>query len=610
MSQAILDVRDLRKSYAAKVLFDGVTFFVSEGEKVGIIGRNGSGKTTLFEILAGIEGYEEGVIARRQDLVVGYLPQDPQIDPTHSVFETVSEGRAQVSDTAADWEWNHRIARSLTQLQVEGWDRKMGELSGGERRRVALARTFLSEPELLLLDEPTNHLDADTVLWLEEILFDFRGAVLVITHDRYFLDRVVDRMIEISNGVLTSYSGGYTEYLETRAECVAREEAEDARRVRFLERELAWARKAPPARTGKQKARRRRVLELASEQWDRERTRQGEVEIDIGGSPRQGHRVVDIHDLSFHYGDKVVIENFSDRLLAGERVGVIGPNGVGKTTLLRILTGEEFPKSGSIVLGENTRIGYFDQDREIDPTLSVERAVSKTDWVSVGGRSIHLRAYLERFLFPPHVQRQRVDSLSGGERNRLLLARLLLQEFNLLILDEPTNDLDLDTLRVLEEALESFSGCVVMVTHDRYLLDKLATSLWVFEGGGEIYRHHGGWDSYLARREKDQESNTALRREKEQSRQKARAEVARMQAKAARSDPKRLSYNEQRELEGMDARIAGVEVERDELSGLLGNPEFYRGEAARVSAVTTRYNDLEKELKALYNRWMDLEERA
>ena len=610
MSQAILDVRDLRKSHAAEVLFDGVAFSVSEGEKVGVIGRNGSGKTTLFEILAGIEGYEEGVIARRQGLVVGYLPQDPKIDPARSVFETAAEGRSPMSETAADWEWSHRVATSLTRLQVEGWDRTMGELSGGERRRVALARTLLSEPELLLLDEPTNQLDADTVLWLEEILFDFRGAVLVVTHDRYFLDRVVDRMIEISNGALTSYNGGYTEYLEACAERAAREEAEDARRVSFLERELGWARRAPPARTGKQKARRRRALRLASEQRDRERMRQGEVELDIGDIPRQGRRVIDIHELSFRYGDEVIIQNFSDQLLAGERVGVVGPNGAGKTTLLRILTGEESPDSGRIVLGENTRIGYFDQDRAIDPTLSVERAVSKTDWVAVGGRSVHLRAYLDRFLFPPQAQRQKVGSLSGGERNRLILARLLLQEFNLLILDEPTNDLDLDTMRVLEEALESFSGCVVVVTHDRYLLDKLATSLWVFEGGGEVYRHHGGWDSYLARREKGRERDTALRREQERGRQKARAEVARARAKAARSDPKRLSYNERRELEGMDVRIARVEVERDELSGLLGDPGFYRGEAPRVSAVTTRYNALEEELEALYKRWMELEERA
>ena len=599
MSQAILDVRNLRKSYAVKVLFDGVAFSVSEGEKVGVIGHNGSGKTTLFEILAGIEAYEEGVIARRQRLVVGYLPQDPKIDPARSVFET-----------AADWEWSHRVATSLTRLQVEGWDRKMGELSRGECRRVALARTLLSEPELLLLDEPTNHLDADTVLWLEEILFDFRGAVLVVTHDRYFLDRVVDRMIEISNGALTSYNGGYTEYLEACAERAAREEAEDARRVSFLERELAWARRAPPARTGKQKVRRRRALGLASEQRDRERMRQGEIELDIGDIPRQGRRVIDIHELSFRYGDEVIIQDFSDQLLAGERVGVVGPNGVGKTTLLRVLTGEESPNSGRIVLGENTRIGYFDQDRAIDPRLSVERAVSKTDWVTVGGRSVHLRAYLDRFLFPPQAQRQKVSSLSGGERNRLILARLLLQEFNLLILDEPSNDLDLDTMRVLEEALESFSGCVVVVTHDRYLLDKLATSLWVFRGGGEVYRHHGGWDSYLARREKGREDYAALRREQERGRQKARAEVARAQAKAARSDPKRLSYNERRELEGMDARIAGVEVERDKLSGLLGDPGFYRGEATRVSAVTTRYNALEEELEALYKRWMELEERA
>ncbi len=609
MTQAILDVRDLRKTYAGKVLLDGVSFSVSEGEKVGVIGRNGSGKSTLFRMLAGLEGCEEGVIARRKNLVVGHLPQDPEMNPRETAIETAAQGRRSVHGSGAEWEWRHRVERVLTRLGVSGWDRPLEELSGGERRRVALARTLLSEPDLLLLDEPTNHLDADTVLWLEETIFDFPGALLVVTHDRYFLDRVVDRMLEISHGTMTSFEGGYTEYLEARAERSARLEAEEAKRARFLDEELAWARRSPPARTGKQKARRKRAARLDEERREDARSRPGDLRLRFHDAPRLGSRVLDIHELSFGYGSQPIIEEFSDQLLAGERIGVVGPNGSGKTTLLRLLVGEEEPDAGRVVLGENTRIGYLDQEREIDPGRTVERAVSDSDWVQLDGRSIHVRAYLDRFLFPPHVQQQRVGSLSGGERNRLLLARLLLEEFNLLVLDEPTNDLDLDTLRILEEALESFEGCVVVVTHDRYLLDKLASSLWVFEGDGVIHRHHGGWDSYLARREEARLDALARSKELEKSRQKARAEAYRSQ-KAERSDRRRLSYNEQRELEGMEARISGLEAERDELSGLLGDPEFYREDPARVSGVTTRFSQLEQELEALYERWVELEERA
>jgi ATP-binding cassette subfamily F protein uup len=341
---------------------------------------------------------------------------------------------------------------------------------------------------------------------------------------------------------------------------------------------------------------------------EQEALRRGKVQIEIGDASRQGSRVLEIDNLTFRNGDRLVIDRFSDRLLAGERVGVVGPNGVGKTTLLRLLIGEAIPESGRVVLGANTRIGYFGQTREVDPTISVERAVSDSDWVMVGGKSLHLRAYLERFLFPPHVHTQRVGSLSGGEKNRLLIARLLLQNFNLLVLDEPTNDLDLDTLRILEDALEAFEGGVVVVTHDRYLLDKLATSLWIFEEEGRIRRHHGGWDSYLARREREQAPNAPD--ETDRAGRVARAEAAREQTKAARSTQRRLSYAERRELEGMQERIAGLEAERDGLSVSLADADFYRADSTRVAAATERYRELETLIERSYARWMELEERA
>ncbi len=603
----LLDLRDFRKSYGARTLFDGVDLSVLEGEKVGVVGRNGSGKSTLFRILAGLEGMESGTLALRRDLRVGYLPQDPELDPEATIRETVA---AALDPSLDEWDRDHRVDTILTRLGVGGWDRRVGPLSGGERRRTALARTLLSEPELLLLDEPTNHLDADTILWLEETLFDFRGAVLVVTHDRYFLDRVVDRIVEVSTHGLQSYEGGYTEYLEARAEREARLAVEEAKRLKLLEKELAWARRSPPARTGKQKARRARAFEEVAKQKERDRSRIREVELEMAEGPRLGRKVLEAEGLTKGYDGRALVNGFSDRLLAGERIGIVGPNGAGKTTLLRLLIGEESPDAGTVTLGENTRFGYFDQARELDPEITVARAVSDSDWVEPGGRRMHLKGYLDRFLFPPEVHAQPVRVLSGGERNRLLLARLFLEEVNLLILDEPTNDLDLDTLALLEDTLEEFGGCVLVVTHDRYLLDKLATSLLVFEGDGRIHRHHGGWDSYLARREGARAREEEARKEGERRERELRAAQAREQAKAARAPRAKLTFREERELAELPDRIEALEAERDELSARLADPAFYQGAPGEISGTTRRFQEVEEELERAYARWMELEEAA
>ena len=595
-------------SIGGRTLLDGVTFAIAEGEKVGVIGRNGSGKSTLLRILAGLEGMEEGTVALRRGARVSYLPQDPLIDPEFTIIQAMGEGKPRAGEE--EWVRAHRIEELLTRLGLAGWGRRIGDLSGGERRRVALARTLLDEPDLLLLDEPTNHLDADTVGWLEETLFDFRGAVALVTHDRYFLDRTVDRMLELADGVIEQYEGGYTEYLEERLAREEREAVEGAKRARFLEAELAWARRSPPARTGKQKARRRRAQDLAAEKKAKESNRRPDLELGFSAVPRLGSRILELEEVRKSYGENAILSGFSDRLLAGERIGIVGPNGVGKTTLLKILTGAEDADGGEVVLGENTRIGFLDQNREIDLELSVERAISDSEWIEIGGRRIHLRAYLERFLFPAHMQRQKVSSLSGGERSRLLIARLLLQEFNLLVLDEPTNDLDLDTLGLLEEALIEFSGCLLVVTHDRYLLDRIATSLWVFEGGGKVHRHHGGWDSYLARREEAVREREARAREDERRRREERSEARAEEAKAARAPKKGLTFREQKELVEMEGRIAEREGERDRLAALLADPGFYQGAAVEVAETTRRYREVESEVEKLYERWAELEEKA
>jgi ABC transport system ATP-binding/permease protein len=601
----VLTVTALSKSFGGRTILDDFSFAIGEKEKVGFVGANGSGKSTLFRIIAGLESADTGDVALRRGTHIGYLAQAPALEAGLSIRACVAEGRPAAQAARPEWEWAHRVEAMLSRLGVGAWDRAVADLSGGEAKRVALARTLLAEPDLLLLDEPTNHLDADTVLFLEEYLVDHAGAVMLVTHDRYFLDRVVDRMIELAHGRLTSFEGGYTEYLEAQAEREARAAVEDAKRQRLIAQELAWARRSPPARTGKQRARLRRTKQLEAESQGFAGRRTRDVTLWLAETPRLGRTVLDIHGISKTFGDRTLMRDFSTMLRAGERVGVIGPNGAGKTTLVRMIIGEEAPDTGSIVSGVNTRIAYFDQLRAgLDPELSVYEAAGGTDWVEVGGRRVHLRSYLEDFLFPTARQQQKVASLSGGERNRLMLARLFMQPSNLLILDEPTNDLDLVTLQVLEAALLDYSGCVLMVTHDRYFLDKLATALLVFEGDGVVHRHEGGYDLYRRLRD-EQEAARRVRQPTPSGAQAARrAPSPEMRAKSRAG----LSWKEQRELEGLESRILEAEAERDALGARLAEPELYRDgdEAARI---TSAFHEAESLVAALYDRWTELEER-
>jgi ABC transport system ATP-binding/permease protein len=645
----VLNVSGLSKSFGGRTIFDSVAFAVDDGEKVGFIGANGSGKSTLFRIVAGLDGADSGEIAVRRGIRVGYLAQEPEFTTGERILDAVARGRpdlfealaaydavgqrlarhddsghdgahdalvhrqaelAATLDRLGGWEWTHRAEAMLTRLGVTDWDRTVDHLSGGEAKRVALARSLLAEPELLLLDEPTNHLDADTVLYLEEFLIDYGGAVMLITHDRYFLDRVVDRMIEIAAGSLTTYDGGYTEYLEQSAARSVRQAVVDARRRRLVEQELEWAKRSPPARTGKQRARiqRARALETESASWRAGQTR--DMKLHAPDSARLGRTVLNLHDVSKAYGERVLIRDFSTIMRAGERIGVIGPNGAGKTTMLRIILGEEPPDAGAVELGVNTRIAYFDQARaELDPDASVYEAAGNTDWVEIGGRRTHLRSYLEDFLFPTERQQQKVSSLSGGERNRLMLARLLMQPANLLILDEPTNDLDLVTLQVLEAAIADYPGCVLMVTHDRFFLDKVATALFVFEGDGVVHRHEGGFELY--RRLREQRAAESAAREAETAR--AAAATARApggaRSTADSAAARRLSWKEARELEELEARIPEAEDQRDALAARLAEPALYQ-DAAEAAAVNAAWAAAVAAVEEMYSRWAELQERV
>ena len=636
----VVSAQQIEKSYGPRVIFAGVGFAVDEGEKVGFIGQNGSGKSTLFRIVAGEEPADAGTLAYRRGARVGYLAQEPHFPAGQTIREAAASGFPKLQAALAEhhalaarlaagsvagagdtrllarqdelahqiqalggWDWEHRVEAMLTRLGVRDWAREVEALSGGERKRVALARVLLAQPELLLLDEPTNHLDADTTLWLEEHLQGYPGAVLLITHDRYFLDRVVSRMLEVSRGELTPFAGGYTEYLAAKAERMTRASVEQEKRARLIEQELAWARRAPSARTGKQQARLQRLDALQAEQREQRPPARDAVELRFGRPPRLGRTVLDVHGLGKAYGERVLIRDFSTQLRAGERLGVIGPNGAGKTTLLRLLTAQEAPDRGELVFGANTRVAYYDQARQdLDDERSIYEAVADTDWVQVAGERVHLRSYLESFLFAPEVQRQKVSSLSGGERNRLLLARLLLQDANLLLLDEPTNDLDLTTLQVLESALADYPGCVLLVTHDRWFLDKIATGLLVFEGEGVVHRHEGGYELYRR-----------LKAEREAAGAETAAPTRRASTTPApreRARPRKLSFREQRELEAMEEQILAAETLKEQLAARLADPALYSGSAPEeVARLSAEFQQASAQVEALYARWAELEER-
>ncbi len=670
----VLTVDRLSKSYGTRLVFDGVSLAIEEREKVGFIGVNGSGKSTLFRIVAGLEGTEGGSLAFQRGASVGYLSQEPEFAEGDTILAAVAGGRpellaviAEYHDVAAalrdpggnaggggggedskggatarllarqgaameriealgGWDYEHRLEAVLTRLGVEGWDRRVDALSGGERKRVALARVLVQQPDLLLLDEPTNHLDADTTLWLEEMLLEYPGAVLLITHDRYFLDRVVTRMIEVNRAELVPFPGGFTEYLEAKAEREERLAIAEEKRSKLIAQELAWVKRSPSARRGKQKARINRLDRTRQVQEAERLPAQDAVDMKFGRPPRLGRTVLDLDGITKSYDGRTLIRDFSTRLRAGERIGIVGPNGAGKTTLLRMILGETSPDAGAVKPGTNTRIAYYDQARaDLDPDANLLESVASQDFVDVGGRRTHVRSYLNAFLFPNDMHEQKVASLSGGERNRLLLARLLLQDANLLILDEPTNDLDVVTLQVLEAALVDFPGCVLVVTHDRYFLDKVATALLVFEGDGRVHRHEGGYDAYRQRRDAaDQERAEAERARIEGQRTKAAANrgkagsrqdaahgdpTGRSQSPDQPTRPRKLSYREARELEGIEAAITEAEAERDRLEAVLADPTLYTDTPDKVAETTAAFVEAGRRVEALYARWAELEDR-
>ena len=636
MSAPILTARDLRKAFGDAPLLDGVDLALGERERVGLVGNNGAGKSTLAKILAGLEPLDGGEIAVRREATVAYLSQRPVLAEGKTAEEVVLGGLGPWRDArrrhdessaamgsatpeeldrllavqgqaAADverlggWDRDREAGAMLSALGLDRHDAPVAQLSGGERRRVDLARLLVSSPDLAILDEPTNHLDVETIEWLERYLSSsHRGALLLVTHDRYMLEAVCERTLELEGGQVYSYAGGWSDYLEGKAERLAHEAREEKNRQNFLRTELDWLRRSPSARRTKAKSR----VQRAEEALGKDAPKIEKVTALQLDTHRQGKTVLDIENVSIDIGGQRLVSDLELRLVRGERVGILGKSGAGKTSLLRVLLGEAEPSEGQVVLGKNVRVAYFDQARsgmDDDETIQ-ENVAGRATKIDVHGRTMDVRSYLARFLFDPASIRKKLGMLSGGERARVALAKLLLKPANLLVFDEPTNDLDVATLGALEEMLLETQATALVVSHDRYFLDRVATSILAFEGEGKVVRYVGGYETYRTLAE-------AARKER------SRAATPETRAPAKTKPPPKasksggLTYGERLELEGMMDAIAAAETEAARLDAILADPMFYQDHADEVADRVVERDASHAEVERLMTRWETLESK-
>ncbi|HZP11374.1 MAG TPA: ATP-binding cassette domain-containing protein [Nevskiaceae bacterium] len=581
----LLQLKNLSLSIGSTPLLDHVDLTVERGERVCLVGRNGMGKSTLLKVIAGEVDVDDGEVIRARGSKIATLPQDVP----RALAGTVRDVVAQAGDVQP-----YQVDAMISRLELDP-DADFAALSGGLKRRVLLGRALVAEPDLLMLDEPTNHLDIDSIVWLENFLLDFHGALLFVTHDRALLRKLATRIIELDRGWLTSWPGDYDNYLRRKSEALHAESQQNALFDKRLAAEEVWIRKGIEARRTRDMGRVKRLLEMRS-QYSERRKLQGQAKFTVTEAERSGKLVAAAKGVSFSYENKTVIRNLSTTILRGDKVGIIGPNGAGKTTLLKLLLGELQPTTGSVRIGVNLQVAYFDQLRaKLDDDKSVAENIGDgKDFVEVGGARKHVMSYLSDFLFTPDRARSPVRSLSGGERNRLLLARLFARPANLLVLDEPTNDLDVETLDLLEELLLEFSGTILLVSHDREFLNRVVTDSLVFEGDGRVSEYVGGYDDWL--------------------RQRPEQVVAKDVERAVRADkpepPKRLSYKDRRELDALPARIEKLEADSHALTEQMGAPEFYRKPSAEIVAAQQRLGAVQAELAAAYHRWQELEALA
>jgi len=590
-------------AYGHAPLLEQVALQIDARERVSVIGRNGTGKSTLLKIVSGEAAADEGTIWRQPGLRIARLEQDVPLSADRSVFDVVAEGHTHHLAEDEAWLREHHVDLVLSRLELPA-EAIVDTLSGGWRRRVLLARALVGQPDLLLLDEPTNHLDIEAITWLEEFLAEYAGAVMFVTHDRAFLQRLATRIVELDRGRLTSWPGDYATYLRRKEEALANETVQREKFDRRLADEEAWLRQGIKARRTRDEGRVRALMAMRAERAER-REQMGTVRLGVEQAEPSGKLVFEARGISKSYGSRPIVRDFSSRILRGDRIGLIGPNGAGKTTLLRMLIGELAPDSGEVRQGANVQIAYYDQQREqLDPERTVFDTVGDgNDTVTANGRTRHVHAYLRDFLFSNERARSPVKALSGGERNRLLLARLFTRPANVLVLDEPTNDLDLETLELLEEQLVEWPGTLLLVSHDRAFLDNVVTSTFAFEGEGRVAEYVGGFADWVRQ--------TASKTEKRAAQTVSSVVAASAPAAAAATapQPRRLSYKEQRELDSLPARIEALEEEQRMLETTIAGPQFYREPADAINASLARLDTLQHELIDAYARWEELDSR-
>ncbi|MFC0235879.1 ABC-F family ATP-binding cassette domain-containing protein [Fictibacillus phosphorivorans] len=625
---SILLVENLYKTYGEKTLFDNITFSISDKQRIGLIGPNGTGKSSLLKAIAGFEPAERGTLSHANSFQIEYVAQEPELDEELTVLDQIYYGDSLIMKTMREyekalldlesdpsnekklkrlmssqqkmdeneaWEANTIAKTVLTKLGLRDFSRQLKHLSGGQKKRVAIAKALIQPADLLILDEPTNHLDNETVEWLETFLGNYKGALLMVTHDRYFLNRVTNNIFELDNGKLYVYEGNYETYLEKKAE---REEIalqNEDKRQNTLRRELAWLRRGAKARTTKQKARIQRVESLQEETGPAVK---GSVEFAIG-SQRLGKKVIEVEGLSKSLDGKELVKNLDYLIVPGERLGIIGPNGSGKTTLLNMLAGRMTPDFGSVEVGETVKIGYYTQDHEeLDGNLRVVDYIKETAQVitTVDGQSITAEQMLERFLFPRYMQYTYIRKLSGGEKRRLYMLKVLMEEPNVLFLDEPTNDLDIQTLGILEEYLENFPGVVLTVSHDRYFLDRVVDHLLAFEGNAEVVRFQGSYTDYMDEKKERDEMAAAVKKE-------ASEKPTETVGQHRKEKKKKLSYKDQQDWDTIEERIMNLEEKKGhyEAEIVAAGSDF-----GKISELMAEQKKVENELEAAMERWEEL----